>query len=202
VYYGTSVIFTSEPTSVPKAASALLAVSKNLKQGRPPLTFASPNRLELRELCSVAQETPFNLMDRAEWWSALDGFSLNADFRDNLELLCRQPVNDFDPTKGNLESLLSQGTIQMAVRLLPFIRHVIVKMGSEGLLVVFHIPSPSNAASGWMIPSDPHKRTVTVHGKSGTIVIRHFPPSKPMSSVNVVTGAGDTLVCHRSNIQV
>lgn len=80
----------------------------------------------------------------------------------------------------------------MAINLLPFFQNLIIKCGSIGVILVSRIPSSSlwtNEQTN--IPG----RTIIVHGKSDTILLRHFPAHFVAEDTIVnVTGAGDTLV--------
>lgn len=134
---------------------------------------------------NVAQQ--LELLSRKEWWDAIDDFALGFQFRDDLQRLARQNASDVDLSKGTLSFLISQGIAQMAVNLLPFFQHLIIKCGEQGVLVAMH-------TSGWPgIHSDSSGRLVVAAGKSGQIVLQHFPALRAPHLISV-TGAGDSLV--------
>lgn len=119
----------------------------------------------------------------------------------DLEQLARRPVcSSEDPKKGNLSFLLKDGIAQMAVNLLPFFQHVIVKCGDRGIVVVVRIPKADveGRANSWISHrSNPHARCIVAnvpHARD-IVVLKHFPAiiTKPEEIVSV-TGAGDSLV--------
>ena len=82
----------------------------------------------------------------------------------------------------------------MAINLLPFFRHLIIKCGERGLVVVMRVSRLTKWASE---RSDIHGRRIVSSGSGGgdVVVLQHFHANhlSPESIVNV-TGAGDTLV--------
>ena len=82
----------------------------------------------------------------------------------------------------------------MAINLLPFFQHLVVKCGERGVVVVMRASHQTKWASE---RSNIHGRCI-VSGRSGngdTVVLQHFPANHlPPESIVSVTGAGDTLV--------
>ncbi|EPQ60620.1 hypothetical protein GLOTRDRAFT_68417 [Gloeophyllum trabeum ATCC 11539] len=193
-----SDISRSEPTSITKSTSILPAIASSLSSSpstspESPVTFASPNILELKHLYHAARSEPFELTAHPAWWQTIDAFSLSSEFRTDLEHLSRRDIPHAQQTLG---FLVDEGVAQMAVNLLPFFQHLVVKCGERGVVVVMR----ANAAtSKWVAErSNIHARCVVAHGKTGAgeiVVLKHFPAAAvdPATIVNV-TGAGDTLV--------
>lgn len=142
----------------------------------------------------TAGESPLDLTQSNSWWTAIDNFNLGSEFRMDLERLSRRDASDSDSSKGTLSFLLDQGIAQMAIHLLPFIQHIVIKCGDLGVVTVFR--SPRNE-SGWANESsNVYARQVVALGQDGgRLVVKHFP-ALPLAAEEVVnvTGAGDSLV--------
>jgi pseudouridine-5'-phosphate glycosidase/pseudouridine kinase len=188
----------SEPTSAIKSASILPAISSFLRRDnsdQPPITFFTPNLLELTHLYQATRSEEFDFMSHPSWWNVIDSLNLGSAFRTDLEQLARKPVDVDDSSKGTLSFLIDQGVAQMAVHLLPFFQHIFVKCGDRGVLVAMCIPEKDSLASAWARErSNSHKRYIVTHGKAKEImVLQHFP-ALPIETVANVTGAGDSFV--------
>lgn len=192
---GVDVFF--EPTSVVKSASILSAIAGNLdKLECPPIAFASPNLLELAHVYQQAQL--LNLTSHDRWWQVLDGLGLGSKFRTDLDLLSRRDASNHDTSRGNLAFLVDKGIAQMAINLLPFFRHLVIKCGEMGVIVVMRFTGDDAAESSWSTEStNHHRRYVVSHSStSGDIVVlQHFPAMQlPSDALVNTTGAGDSLV--------
>ncbi|KAG0708811.1 Indigoidine synthase A like protein-domain-containing protein [Suillus ampliporus] len=187
----------SEPTSVVKSASILPAIASNLDQlASSPIAFASPNLLELAHVYQQAQLLDLTSHDR--WWQVLDGLGLGSKFRMDLDLLSRRDASDHDSSRGNLAFLVEEGVAQMAINLLPFFQHLVIKCGNLGVIVVMRLAGDHAAKSSWSTEStNHHRRYVVSHSStSGDIVVlQHFPAIQlPSDALINTTGAGDSLV--------
>jgi pseudouridine-5'-phosphate glycosidase/pseudouridine kinase len=186
----------SEPTSTLKSTGILPAIAAVLQQEdmRAPITYCTPNLLELTRLYEVARSEQF-LENHPAWWSVVDNLNLGSVFRNDLEQLSRRPVSDRDPLGENLSFLLDEGYAQKAIYLLPFFQHLLIKCGDRGALVVMRMSTRDTAVSGWKNErSNPIRRYVVAEGKTGELlVIQHFP-SLPVKLPVSVTGAGDSFV--------
>ena len=183
----------SEPTSVAKSTRILPSIAAS-NTGHAPIAFASPNLLELRHMYHTAGESPLELTQSTSWWTAVDNFNLGSEFRMDLERLSRRDASDSDSSKGTLSFLLDQGIAQMAIHLLPFIQHIVIKCGDLGVVVVFRLPPDQ---SGWASESSNiYARQVVALGQDGgKLVVKHFPAlSLAAEDIVNVTGAGDSLV--------
>ncbi|TFK57060.1 indigoidine synthase A-like protein [Heliocybe sulcata] len=181
-----------EPTSVTKSTAILPAIASSLSSStvqESPVTFASPNLLELKHLYQTARSDAYDLTSHPSWWHTIDAFSLGSEFRTDLEHLARR--------EQALGFLVDGGVFQMAVNLLPFFQHLIIKCGELGVIVVMR----TNAAASpiWASErSNIHTRSIVAHGGTSVreiVVLKHFPATSvdPAAIVNV-TGAGDSLV--------
>ena len=183
----------SEPTSVMKSTRILPSIAGSVS-AQPPIAFIAPNLLELAHMYKMTGEPPFELTQTTSWWSAIDAMGLGTEFRMELEQLSRQNACDRDSSKGTLSFLVDRGVAQMAVHLLPFIQHVVVKCGELGVLVVFR---SAGTSSGWSKErSNVYARQVIAQGQDGSsLVLKHFP-ALPLETEQIVsvTGAGDSLV--------
>ncbi|KAG2044902.1 Indigoidine synthase A like protein-domain-containing protein [Suillus americanus] len=187
----------SEPTSVVKSASILPAIAGNLDQlALAPIAFASPNLLELAHVYQQAQLMDLTSHDR--WWQVLDGLGLGSKFRTDLHLLSRRDASNHDTSRGNLAFLVEKGVAQMAINILPFFRHLVIKCGNLGVIVVMRFTGDDAAESSWSTEStNHHRRCIVSHSStSGDIVVlQHFPAMQLPSNASInTTGAGDSLV--------
>lgn len=81
----------------------------------------------------------------------------------------------------------------MAINLLPFFQHIIIKCGERGALVVMRV-DPKDAMTWGREKSNPQGRYVIAQGHNEeAIVLQHFP-GHAVESVTNVTGAGDSFV--------
>lgn len=173
------------------------------------VTYASPNIRELGVLVQAARED--GLFDSDRWWAALDGMALESTFRAQRDLLADRPAADGTTTKGTLKFLAEQGVVQMAVQLLPFVRHLMIQLGDKGpwssyatdknltffLLGVLVVMQHKEPTSWSKAISNMSLRQIVAHAPNGTstVVVRHFPAfDLAPEDIASVTGAGDTLV--------
>ncbi|KAG9314320.1 indigoidine synthase A-like protein [Chiua virens] len=159
------------------------------------ISFVSPNLLELAQLYQDARNT-FDLMSQEHWWSIIDSFELGSEFRSDLAQLAKTKVSDTVSDLGTLSFMADGGIAQMAVNLLPFFQHIVIKCGKLGVLVVMRLDR-GEATTAWASQrSNLRDRRIVVHSNSDAIVIiQHFAPLQittdaPLNS----TGAGDSLV--------
>ncbi|KAI6153632.1 indigoidine synthase A-like protein [Pisolithus tinctorius] len=185
-----------EPTSVAKSTRILPVIAANLgRTSQSLISYASPNLLELGHLYEEARTT-FDLMSHDHWWRVVDGFSLGSSFRMELDQLGRAPVSDKAPELGDLSFLVNKGVVQMAINLLPFFQHLVIKCGEHGVVVVMRL-GHANVGNWSMERSNLQGRYIVAHSQvsAETIVVQHFPPIHiPPGAVVNTTGAGDTLV--------
>ncbi|KAF9229232.1 indigoidine synthase A-like protein [Gyrodon lividus] len=185
-----------EPTSVVKSSRLFPAVAANLgKTARPVVSFVSPNLVELAQMYQDARTT-YDLMSHDHWWSAVDSFGLGSQFCMDLAQLAKREISDTTRNLGTLSFIADKGVVQMAVNLLPFFQHLVIKCGELGVLVIMRLNKTK--ASAWaMERSNPCGRYIIAHSQYSDeiVVIHHFPPLQVAQEVTLnTTGAGDSLV--------
>jgi pseudouridine-5'-phosphate glycosidase/pseudouridine kinase len=134
-----------------------------------------------------------DLLSHSYWWKIVQGLSLGQQFRNELEQLAREPILQHDTAKGglNLSFLTRDGVANMAINLLPFFQHVVIKCGEMGVVVVMRV---AGMDSSWRGEStNMQQRRIVANGHEGTLVLSHHPPLESPAIVNV-TGAGDSFV--------
>lgn len=193
--HGGTVFF--EPTSILKSTRIIPSTSafllSNPNSTSAPIAFASPNVLELKELWRETQSDSTDLTNSPTWWKTLDSFGLSSHFRMELDQLARLPASA-QSGGTTLSFLTEEGIAQMAINLLPFFQHLVIKCGERGVIVVMRVSRQTKWASE---RSNIHRRCVVSSGSgNGDIVVfQHFPANQlPPDSIVNVTGAGDTLV--------
>ncbi|KAL4069655.1 Indigoidine synthase A like protein-domain-containing protein [Scleroderma yunnanense] len=185
-----------EPTSVAKSTRIFPAIAANFGHSLDSvISYASPNLLELRHMYEEARNT-FDLMSHDHWWKVVNGFALEPKFRIALDHLAKKAVSEENTNLGDLAFLVDKGVIQMAINLLPFFQHLVIKCGELGVVIVMRLKNAD--ASAWLSKqNDPQGRHVIAYSQASvsTIVVQHFPPlhSSPSASENT-TGVGDSLV--------
>ncbi|KAI8990513.1 indigoidine synthase A-like protein [Trametes punicea] len=202
IHTSSSNISDSEPTSVPKSTvifPALAAALNTATVSRAPVTFATPNLLELAHLYEEACASPLELTAHPYWWKVVDDMGLGPNFRMELDQLSRRSAfNGEDVPPGNLSFLVDNGIAQMAINLLPFFQHLIIKCGDRGLIAAFRISGEQAQSSAWAThSSNIFARQIVARSNSGqsVVVFKHFPPIQvPKDKIVNVTGAGDSLV--------
>ncbi|KAI9065809.1 indigoidine synthase A-like protein [Trametes sanguinea] len=193
---------TDEPTSVPKSTvifPALAAAMNSASTSRAPVTFATPNLLELAHMYQEACASPLELTAHKYWWQVIDEMGLGPDFRMELDQLARRNAFDGEDVPNvNLSFLVDNGIAQMAINLLPFFQHLVIKCGDRGLIAVFRITGEEALSSAWSThTSNIFARQVVARSSSGrsVVVLKHFSPIPvPQEKIVNVTGAGDSLV--------
>ncbi|KAI0651934.1 indigoidine synthase A-like protein [Trametes meyenii] len=191
-----------EPTSVPKSTAVFPAVAAALNTAsisRAPVTFATPNVLELAHMYQEACASPLELTAHKYWWRVVDEMALGTDFRMQLDQLARRSAFEGDDAAaGNLSFLVDNGIAQMAINLLPFFQHLIIKCGERGLVAAFRVSGEQAESSAWAAHStNVFARQIVARSPSGrsVVVLKHFPPIHVAEDKIVnVTGAGDSLV--------
>lgn len=134
----------SEPTSVPKSLKILPALSSlldplpSILPGRLPpsaITFISPNIHELQALYNALDDAmELNPLLREHWWTVIDDLQLGEEYQTQLSKLAKQSVNNNSKEdSGTLEWLVRDGIARMAVQLLPFFQHLVIKCGESGI---------------------------------------------------------------------
>ncbi|KAI0788479.1 indigoidine synthase A-like protein [Abortiporus biennis] len=187
-----------EPTSIVKSTRILPAIAATLGRSKPiqsPIAFASPNTLELTSIYQAVTSTDLELTSSDAWWQVIDGLTLGTEFRMSLDILARSNACDQNPEKGTLSFILEYGIAQMAVKLLPFFQHLLIKCGELGIVAVFWVPHDTPSAWHHEHSNIAARQVVNNSQSGGTVVLKHFP-AKVLDAGEIVsvTGAGDSFV--------
>lgn len=191
----------SEPTSVPKATNVFPAIGAWLDRTNSTssvISYAAPNMLELARMYEEAVAGKNELTAQSHWWKVVDEMAIGHEFRMDLQHLARLDACLHDRAKGTLAFLVDKGIAQMAVHLLPFFQHLIIKCGDRGVITVFRLAWEEAKSSSWMQErTNVHKRCVIAKGREGASVtiLKHYPALiVPGENIVNVTGAGDSFV--------
>lgn len=143
--------------------------------------------------------SPLELTAHKYWWSVVDQMALDAGFRMELDQLARRSAFEgAGAPSGSLSFLVDNGIAQMAINLLPFFQHLVIKCGERGLIAAFRVSGEDAASSAWATHStNIHARQIVARSKTGhsVVVFKHFPAIQVSEDKIVnVTGAGDSLV--------
>lgn len=177
-----------EPTSVEKAAQIAeipFGQQGQILQAYPNHTidFSTPNFYELSTIHSKLDANGYFELD--SWFPVVDALNLGTEFRTKMEYLSK--------TYPALRDLLSEGTIQKAVQILPYIPNLFIKQGANGVILLqllSSVPKPCvsfDGATGVV--------SAYFEGRHGHGLQFHHFPAIPTNSSDIVsvTGAGDTL---------
>lgn len=137
----------------------------------------TPNRYELGALFEAYRDAGYFDVDL--WFPIIDELNLGQSFRTMMER--------FSQSDAALKSLSSDGIVQQAIHLLPYIPTIVVKDGKNGVVCFQLVDSKTTQP-----PSNHSTRLWQGRGKHD-ILIQHFPAQKiDTSKIVSVTGAGDT----------
>lgn len=191
-----------EPTSVEKAADIAGVPFGKLGQILKPVPnhtvdFSTPNIYELASMHAKLQDNEY--FDVDGWFPVIDALSLGTSYRNRMELFTR--------SVPEISGILSDGTAQMAVQMLPYIPNLFVKHGARGVILFQLLLDRTiisqqlsqlgpNASSSYDIDARSNVVSAFFAGRDGTdtgLLVQHFPaiPTDPSAIVSV-TGAGDT----------
>lgn len=164
-----------EPTSVTKSVKVVPALRKLASSTQLPLTpllsVMLPNYAELKALheATTSSDASAEIFSSLRVFEVIDSFGIGDKFRTDL--------------KRKMPSWVTEsGTVQMAIKLLPFVKVLVVKKDEEGLVVIGRIKVSGDGSGDlneWVM-------------STGGVAAKHFPAPIIESIINV-TGAGDTL---------
>jgi pseudouridylate synthase / pseudouridine kinase len=100
-----------------------------------PITYISPNLLELEHIyATLESRMERNSKLREWWWNVIDDIGLGQDYQSHLTILAGQPISNNSPIdpSSRMSFLTEKGVARMAVQLLPFFQHIIIKCGQAG----------------------------------------------------------------------
>ncbi|KAI9761670.1 MAG: hypothetical protein M4579_000904 [Chaenotheca gracillima] len=146
------------------------------------IDLATPNHIELAAMFGAARENQF--LDRQDWWQVIDSLGIpNGGARDRLVAL-------------TTSDLVNEGIPQRSIQLLPFIPCLLIKLGSQGILMTRVLaagdPRLTSPESAPYILS----RTSEQNNPAGGIYMRLFPPAQIVRDDEIVSvnGIGDTFL--------
>ncbi|KAG9015992.1 hypothetical protein FRB90_003912 [Tulasnella sp. 427] len=186
-----------EPTSTAKCnrifpTLASLLSSDTLASPTSPIAYASPNTLELAKMYEHTKENELASSQRA--WERLSSFGLAANYRTALDQLTARKASLSNERTISLDFLSKEGIAQMAVHLLPYFQHLVVKCGDRGVLVAMVVPSSSDHVTTWKTDLSRFQIANTTE-KDEMLVLKYFPPQEiAQNEIVSTTGAGDSLV--------
>ena len=149
------------------------------------LDISSPNRDELTAMNAAAREA--GLLERNDWWEIVDAFGIPSSGARTQLSLATSPA------------LVDAGIPQQSIQLLPFIPHILTKLGSEGVLLTQIIPSGDPRLSrGDYAPyiiSRCNNGSEDV-SKVGGVYMRLLPAAEKVQPEEIVSvnGVGDTFL--------
>lgn len=189
-----------EPTSPAKSRKiAELAKENLLVFPHNTLSMITPTAAELYSIHeSFDQRGYFD--DFLGWFPVLDSLGINSQFRETLNTLSRSKHTV-------LKEALEMGYLQQAFQLIPYIPHILVKLGDKGVLLVSlstnvrayaSIPTCSNYAPEFTLYSlgNEYGSSTTNEQKQMGIVIQYFPIPEANKDIQIEnsTGAGDSFL--------
>jgi pseudouridine-5'-phosphate glycosidase/pseudouridine kinase len=110
---------------------------------RSPITYISPNLLELEHIYAALEASmELNPTLRKWWWNVIDDIGLGQEYQSHLTILAGQSISNSSSTglHSRLSLLTEKGAARMAVQLLPFFQHLIIKCGKAGELLFSNTP--------------------------------------------------------------
>lgn len=183
-----------EPTSAPKLRCLAKVDPSNIKVfPQNTISLITPTANELSNIHDSFNEMGF-FDDFDSWFPLLDLIGMNSLFLNQMESLARK--------NAVMRKLLEQGIVQQAMKILPYIPNILVKLGSDGC-VFFSLNTNINDYNS--VPTtSAFKPSFTLishgkdHGMNKTlgVTMEHFavPPENRNISIVNETGAGDTLL--------
>lgn len=185
-----------EPVSFAKAPRLLdFSSSPTLKEpflpadtdgdngSRPQLaSLMSPNAIELSSIHSAAAKA--GLFERKDWWRCIDALGIPSS---GLTTVLRHATS---------AALVDAGIPQQAIQLLPFVPTILVKLGSNGVLMVALLKTGDPRLDGAVGAAHVVARTQTGLSGVGGLYVRVFEPAEKLDQGELVSvnGAGDTFL--------
>ncbi|PLW17298.1 hypothetical protein PCANC_09659 [Puccinia coronata f. sp. avenae] len=200
-----AMITAFEPTSVAKSTRIMrsLVGTYERTKGRKRVTMMFPNLLELEEMHEKGLlNSHLEALESVEYFQSLQALQADETFTER--------VRKTSPTW-----VAQSGTLQMALKLLPFVELLVVKNGAHGVVLVANksesftcnlFPSASRLES--QQPQDGAHHHPWIFNRSKTLCFKFFPPvairsvhpieANPQGEISIepivnVTGAGDSL---------
>ena len=170
-----------EPTSAAKSTKIFSSPSVLGLFPNHSINIITPNTYELKAMYTAAQDSGF--FDSQEWWTVLDSFKITSLFRQGAA--SHYADVDVEILLKDMPYIMDTGSIQHAIRLLPYIPNILIKMGHRGVLSVRLAPKESDCATK---EGDTVKK-LRLPGIHADVCVQHYPTIKADKVVSV-TGAG------------
>ena len=169
-----------EPVSVQKSYRLIELLKPDDTFPNTKLDLITPNSLELESMFIAAQKSQF--FESHSWWRVINSLNL--------------PGAGDRLARMTSPKLVDRGVPQQSLQLLPYVPHILTKLGSLGCLLT-QLLSPSDTRL-----QDPDyapyilSRADGEGSISGGVYLRLFPPAEVLVKGDVVSvnGAGDTLM--------
>ncbi|EPX71355.1 carbohydrate kinase [Schizosaccharomyces octosporus yFS286] len=160
---GQKIIF--EPTSGPKCVK-ILDVLKNSS-----VDYITPNLYELDILFEAIKQR--GLCETDKWWETINSYGITSSYYTQIERLSKA---------AKFKELTENGILQKCLHILPFVKNIIIKLGSKGALLV-----SSDEIKGLLINSN----SLCTPGK---VVLKYYPVPDVIKKCINGSGTGDTFV--------
>ncbi|EPY53495.1 carbohydrate kinase [Schizosaccharomyces cryophilus OY26] len=154
-----------EPTSGPKSIK-IIDVFRNSS-----VDYLTPNLFELDILFEAVKEQ--GLCDTETWWAAINSYGITSSYYTQIERLSKV---------AGFKELTEKGILQKCLHILPFAKNIIIKLGSNGALLV-----SSDEVEGVSLNSS----SLCTPGK---VLIKHYPVPNLIKDPINANGTGDTFV--------
>lgn len=189
-----------EPTSPVKSRKISELAKENLQVfPHNTLSMITPTTAELSSIHESFDKRGY-FDDFSGWFPVLDSLGINSQFRETLNSLSRSKHEV-------LKEALVMGYLQQVFQLIPYIPHILIKLGEKGVLLVSlstnvttyaSIPTSSNYAPEFTLYSSGNKysSSTTNEQKQMGIVIQYFPIPEANKDIQIEnsTGAGDSFL--------
>ena len=176
-----------EPVSAPKATRIFSGGGNLPVFPDHHIDIISPNQDELLAIYKAARS--MGMLEREDWWQIVSSFGFSPfSTRDML-------------VKHTSQVIVDAGIPQQCLHLLPFFPEIVVKLGSDGLLLTMLLKAddarlePNHEAAPWIL-RDVLSAGYTSSGAIGGIYMRKFDVVEHVSLSDIVSvnGVGDTLL--------
>lgn len=169
------VIF--EPTSSPKAKRLSEVELKPFPECS--ILLSTPTLAELRSIYDSFEESGKFELDN--WFPIIDALGVDKTLKHKVESASMR--NPF------YKSIIKDGILQTGVSLLPFIKHLVIKDGANG---VFHLSIHEDIQQ--ITPNPAADLSLSSKGQNNLgVLLEHYSVPSVLDNLSNVTGAGDAL---------
>lgn len=172
-----------EPVSMAKSRRLFdPQVSPGTVIGRFPVSLSTPNSLELAEMHDAASKA--GLFESHGWWHYINVLGLS-NFGERARLI-----------HMTTKELVDKGIPQQSIQLLPFISTLVVKLGSQGVLLTQLLSSEDVRLRDPLAAPYILSRSRDDEAVFGGVYMRLFSPAEAVKLIDIrsVNGVGDTFM--------